>query len=332
MKVLAGDIGGTKILLQIAEVRGTHIKKLHQERFSSQDYPDFETLLSEYLAQAPANLRNTITGACFGIAGPIIGPEQGPRRANVTNLPWQIDETNLQTLLKLTRVRLINDFYATASGIEALDTEDFAVLNVGTAQSNAPRLVVGAGTGLGVAQLFWCDGRYRAFSSEGGHIHYAATTPMQIELLRYLKRNFDRVSYERLVSGAGLTKIYRFLLQRDKGVEASNQEVDKEGEDAATITARARTGEPLATEALSLFLSIYGAAVGDLALVTLAHGGVYVAGGIAPKILEEMRNGTFMEAYSHKGRMSNLVDQMPVFVVLSEEIGLLGATLVASQL
>jgi glucokinase len=331
MKILAGDIGGTKTLLHIAEVHGTHIKILHQDRFASPAYHNFETLLSEFLEQTPANLRNTITGACFGVAGPISGPEQGQRQARITNLPWFMDESNLREQLKLTRVRLINDFYATASGIAALGDEDLDTLNPGSPQTCAPRLVVGAGTGLGVAQLLWCDGRYRAFASEGGHIHFAPTDALQEELLDYLRKGFDRVSYERLVSGGGLVHIHEFLLQREQGFAAENR-ADPEADPAATIVDLARSGDPIAQQTLTLFMSIYGAVVGDLALVSLAYGGIYIAGGIAPKLRAEMRAGGFMRAFGQKGRMSPLVSQMPVSIILSQDIGLLGASLVASQL
>ena len=333
MKVLAGDIGGTKTLLQIAEVRGSYVEVLHRARFSSQDYSDLDTLLREFLDHTPAAVRKDITSACFGVAGPIHGGEQGPRQANITNLPWRLDELKLQSWLQLPRVRLINDFYATANGIEALGADDLAVLNPGTPQSRAPRLIVGAGTGLGVAQLLWCEGRYRAFPSEGGHIHFAPTDELQMELLSYLKNRYDRVSYERVISGAGLANIYSFLCKREKNSDHADLKVLLESPDpAAAITERARSAEPLAAQAVSLFISIYGSVVGDLALLTLARGGIYVAGGIAPKILGELRKGDFIEALSRKGRMSSLVKEMPVFIVLSQDIGLLGATLFASQL
>jgi glucokinase len=333
MRVLAGDIGGTKTLLHIAEVRGNHFEVLHEARFPSQDYPDFETLLLEFLAQTPAAHCEDIAGACFGVAGPIRGPERGPRQANVTNLPWQLDETKLQNVLQLNQVHLINDFYAVACGIETLATDDVAVLNPGVPQSCAPRLVVGAGTGLGVAQLLWCEGRYRAFPSEGGHMHFAPRDALQLELLGHLQQRYGRVSYERLVSGAGLVSIYTFLHQRDKAAAAADLQTTLESPDpAAAVASRARSDDALALQAVSLFLSVYGAVVGDLALVALAYGGIYVAGGIAPKLLEEMRQGPFLNAYSDKGRMSSLVTQMPVSIVLAQDIGLRGATLVASRL
>ncbi|MEJ2651145.1 MAG: glucokinase [Gammaproteobacteria bacterium] len=332
MKVLAGDIGGTKTLLQIAEVEGNQVAVLHRARFSSQDYAEFETLLGEYLEQVPAAIATDIASACFGIAGPISSPEHGPCTAQVTNLPWRLDEAQLSTRLAVARVHLINDFYATASGIDALGAEDLAVLHPGTPQSHAPRLVVGAGTGLGVAQLLWSEGRYRALPSEGGHIHFAPTDAEQDELLDYMKSYHERVSYERLVSGTGLSNIYRFLQHRHSGSSDGEHPSPLESPDpAAAITEQAQRGDALAQKTVSLFLSIYGAVVGDLALVSLAYGGIYVAGGIAPKLLSEMRDGTFMQAFLRKGRMSPLVEQMPINIILNQAVGLLGATLVPTR-
>lgn len=333
MRVLAGDIGGTKTLIQIAEVRGSEVEVLHRARFASQDYGDFESLLRDYLDQLPAELGQDITRACFGIAGPIHGSEQGTRQAKVTNLPWQLDEARLQSQLRLPWVYLINDFYATACGIEALRAEDLAVLHPATPQAHAPRLVVGAGTGLGVAQLMWSDGRYRAFPSEGGHIHFAPTDDEQMALLAYMKDHYDRVSYERLASGTGLANIYRFLVQHgQKRTDTNRTSLLDSADPPAAISEQARCGDGLAQHALSLFLAIYGAVVGDLALVSLPYGGIYVAGGIAPKLLAEMRNGTFMAAYAQKGRMSPLVNQIPVFVIINQDVGLLGATLVPTHI
>jgi glucokinase len=329
MKVLAGDIGGTKTLLQVAEVRGNEVEVLHRARFPSQNHADFDSLLHAYLDQIPTAVAKDITSACFGVAGPIRALAQGSRQASVTNLPWQLDEAQLQSLLHLPRVHLINDFFAVACGIEALPAEDLAVLHPGTAQHHAPRLVVGAGTGLGVAQLFWCDGHYRAHASEGGHIHFAPTDSLQIELLAYMKGFYDRVSYERLVSGGGIIHIYTFLAQRDQKISAAKLEAVMDNPDpAAAIANLARGGDVLAGQSVSLFLAIYGAVVADLALVNLPYGGVYIAGGIAPKLLLEMQSGAFMTAYARKGRMSSLVEKMPVYIVMNEDVGLLGATLV----
>ena len=332
MKVLAGDVGGTKTLLQIAEVRGSDFEVAHRMRFSSQDYADFESLLHAYLDQLPPDVTKDLSHACFGIAGPIHGSEHGPRHAQVTNLPWVIDEARLQSLLRLSRVDLINDFYATACGIEALRTEDLEVLHDAVPQAQAPRLVVGAGTGLGVAQLLWCDGRYRAFASEGGHILFAPANALQTELLAYMHKQFDRVSYERLVSGGGLAHIYTFLAQRARVQDAKLQSVLHDSDPAAVIAYQAREGDTLAAQAVSLFIALYGAVVGDLGLITLAYGGIYIAGGIAPKLVKEIRQGEFMASYQRKGRMTPLVQQMPVFIVNNQDVGLLGATLAPTRI
>ena len=332
MKVLAGEIGGTKTLLQIAEVHGNDVEVLHRVRFSSQDYADFDSLLRAYLDQIPAAMAGSLTHACLGIAGPIHGPEQGPRQASVTNLPWRLDEMHLRALLRLPQVHLINDFYATACGIEALGADDLEVLHPGSPQDHAPRLVVGAGTGLGVAQLLWSDGRYRAFASEGGHIHFAPTDALQAELLAYMQKQFERVSYERLVSGAGLAHIYAFLAQRGLHNGGERHAVMDLPDPPAAIAHLAREGNALAARAVSLFLSIYGAVVGDLALVSLAYGGIYIAGGIAPKLVEMIRKGEFLASCQRKGRMAALVQQMPVFIVKNQEVGLLGATLFPSRI
>jgi glucokinase len=332
MKVLAGDIGGTKTLLQVAEVHGSEVEILHRERFASQDYTDFESLLRDCLDRIPVSVAKDIASACFGIAGPIHAPEQGPRQARVTNLPWQFDEDRLQSLLGVPRVHLINDFYATASGIEALREEDLAVLQPGKPLSGAPRLVVGAGTGLGVAQLFWCDGHYRASASEGGHIHFAPTDALQAELLTYMQTQFQRVSYERLVSGPGLAHIYTFLGRRRRQSVAELQTILEQADPAAAIAHLAQEGDALAEQALALFMAIYGSVVGDLALVSLAYGGIYIAGGIAAKLEDKIRDGAFMANYENKGRMSPLVKQMPVSIVLNQDVGLLGATLVPARI
>ncbi len=332
MKILAGDIGGTKTLLQIAKVHQNEVEVLNRSRFASQEFADFESLLRAYLDANPNLLTDDIAGACFGIAGPVQGTSQGTRRAQVTNLPWLLDEARLQTHLRLPSVHLINDFYATACGIEGLVQDDLAVLQSATAQEHAPRLVIGAGTGLGVAQLLWCDGRYHPFASEGGHIQFAPTDELQVELLQFMKRRHGRVSYERLVSGHGLIAIYTFLAQRDGAATDEQSSVLETTDPAAAVVAHARQGNDHARNALELFLTIYGSVVGDMALVNLPYGGIYIAGGIAPKLLAEMRNGPFIKAFNEKGRMSPLVMNMPINIITNQEVGLLGATLVPSRL
>ena len=332
MKILAGDIGGTKTLLQIAEVHQNEVEVLNRSRFSSRDFADFESLLHTYLDAIPNRLTDDIASACFGIAGPVQGATQGARRAQVTNLPWLLDEARLQSQLRLPNVHLINDFYATACGIEGLVQDDLAVLQSAIAQEHAPRLVIGAGTGLGIAQLLWCDGRYRPCASEGGHIRFAPIDDLQIELLQFMTSRHGRVSYERLVSGHGLAAIYTFLAERDGAAADEKSSVLEAADPAAAVVEHARRGNGHARNALELFLTIYGSVVGDMALVSLPYGGIYIAGGIAPKLLAEMRDGPFIKAFSEKGRMSPLVTKMPISVITNQEVGLLGATLLPSHL
>lgn len=332
MKVLAGDIGGTKTLLHIAEVQGTRCDVLHQHGYPSQDYRDFDELLTDFLEHAPRAARNDLQRACFGVAGPVSGPEHGHRHAKITQLPWRIDSFHLQSTHHLAQVRLINDFHAIAAGIDALGPDDLAPLNAVPAQARAPRLVVGAGTGLGVAQLMWADGRYRIFPSEGGHTHFAPTDAVQIELLKYLQQVHERVSCERVASGPGLVAIFRFLAVQQRTATAPLLTNEDHPDPAAVIAAQAEAGDPLARRAVQLFISIYGAITGDLALVSLAYGGIYLAGGIAPKLLRAFTLDDFMAAYREKGRMRVLVDHMPVSVILNARVGLLGATLLAADL
>ncbi len=331
MKVLAADIGGTKTLLQIAEVRDRRHTILHQQKFASQDFQDFDILLKKFLDHAPADARRDINHACFGVAGPVTGPERGQRLAKITNLPWQMDSLALQSAHHIEQVFLINDFHAIAAGIDALGADDVVSLHAAPVQQHAPRLVVGAGTGLGVAQLIWAQGRYRVLDSEGGHTHFAPTSALQIELLVSLQQELGRVSYERLVSGPGLVRIYRFLNQRQPSSNTLFEDVIGSADPAAAIAARAQEGDALALEAINLFLSIYGAVTGDLALVTLAYGGIYIAGGIAPKLLRAFSMDAFLSAHFQKGRMAALINNMPLFVILHPQVGLLGAALYAAQ-
>lgn len=332
MKVLAGDIGGTKTLLHIAHVEDRRCDVLHQRSYRSLDYADFDGLLTDFLEHAPITARSELNYACFGVAGPVSGPEHGHRHAKITQLPWRMDSLALQATHRLTRVRLINDFHAVAAGIDALGPDDLAPLNTMRAQAQAPRLVVGAGTGLGVAQLMWADGAYRIFPSEGGHIHFAPTDTVQMDLLKHLQQVYGRVSCERVVSGPGLVDIFRFLGMAQREAAAPLLTNATNPDPAAVIAARAEAGDPLARRAIQLFISIYGAITGDLALVSLAYGGIYLAGGIAPKLLRAFTLDDFMAAYREKGRMSGLVNNMPVSVILNPHVGLFGATLLAADL
>ncbi len=328
MKVLAGDIGGTKALLQISEfdhpfARG---RVIYQREYVSRAYMDFAALLKECLDDAG---RPELDGVCLAVAGPVSGNAHG-QSAQLTNLPWHLETRTLVDALRTPRVRLINDFQAAAYGIEALEPDDLVTLQQGEPLPHALRLIAGAGTGFGTALLITQDGRAQALATEAGHAAFAPLDELQSELLRHLSGHYGRVSYERILSGAGLVHIYDFLSARAGRVQSADAKGDAR---AAEITERALRGEDaLAREALDMFTRIYGAWAGDLALITLARGGVYIAGGIAPRIVSQLQSGSFMQAFTDKGRMSDIVRTMPVHVVLNPRIGLMGAASAAARL
>jgi glucokinase len=265
--------------------------------------------------------------ACFGVAGPIAGD-----RVDVTNLPWTIDATQLEQRFAIASVRLINDFAANAHGLDALRADDIATLQTGSPIADAPRALIGAGTGLGVAYLIPDGTGHRVVSSEGGHAGFAPADPVQAALWSFLHERIGHVEAEYVVSGPGLQRIYEYL--RSTGRYAPSAELEREiahGDHAAAIDRFAlERQEPLASAALDLFVACYGAFAGDHALNVVARGGVYVAGGIAPKILGRLAAGLFVAAFNNKGSFSELARAMPVHVVLNERLGLLGAARAAT--
>ncbi len=332
MKVLAGDIGGTKTLLQAARFTpGGALKGevVAEKRFDSRAYADLAPVIRAFLLEHALDPAEFV-GCCFGVAGPVLETGNG-QRAALTNLPWRLNSTRLEQELGLTRVRLINDFQAVGYGIEALGREDLDPLQDLPAQPRAPRVVLGAGTGLGVGILCWRDGYYEAYPTEGGHMAFAPTDAVQDRLMGALRAEFGRVSYERVLSGPGLEAIYRFLLE-DRGAEDRAGLLQQPDPPAAISTHGLTRGDPLATTALDLFVQIYGSLAGDLALMTLATGGIFIAGGIAPKILPRLHSGPFGAAFRNKGRMGALVQAMPVHVVINPAVGLLGALRAATRL
>jgi len=329
MRILAGDIGGTKTLLQIAEVEGTHCKVLQEQRYDSRAYDDLAPMVSEFLHQAGKDAVAGLASACFGVAGPVSG-----ERARLTNLPWQLDARQLAEQLGIARVCLINDFQAVGYGIEALAADDIHELQQGQEQPHAPRVLIGAGTGLGEGILVWQQDHYEALASEGGHVGFAPEDATQVALLQYLRERFERVSYNLILCGPGLVNIYQFL--RDTGVARESAALNKAlaaSDPAAVVTRFAlEANEPLAVKALDLFIAIYGAQAGNLALTCIATGGAYVAGGIAPKIIDRLKGGEFIRAFNDKGRMSHVTQTIPVRVVLNPRVGLMGAALSAGRL
>lgn len=329
--VLAGDVGGTKTLLRLAEVAPDGaLHPVYERRFDSATHEDFNALLQEFLYAAefmPA-AAGPVAAACFGVAGPIHG-----RHAKITNLPWRIDAGAIGAEFGIPSVHLINDFAAIGFGIETLREEDLVTLQAGEPEANGTRAVLGAGTGLGEGMLVWRDGSYQPLPSEGGHVDFAPLDEAQIGLLRYLQKIYGHVSCERILSGPGLVKICEYVM--DSGLATPTPDflaALDEFDQAATVSEYAVNGrDPAAAHALDMFIAIFGAQAGNLALTLLATGGVYVAGGIAPKIITRIRQGEFVRAFNGKGRFVELMQRIPVRVVMNPKVGLQGAALVAGR-
>ncbi len=324
MPILAGDIGGTKTLLQLKE--GTEI--LFERRFDSNAFTTFDDVLASFLDQAAGEGRADVSAACIGVAGPVEG-----RRARVTNLPWRLDADALAARFGIPRLRLVNDFQAVGYGLETLGDDDLRVLQAGQPQPGAPRALIGAGTGLGEGILVWSGDHYEVLASEGGHVDFAPTDALQRALLAWLSERQPRVSYENIVSGPGLETLYRFHAAHFAGqASAELLAALDQGKGGAVISQAAGQGDVLAGRTLDMFIKIYGAQAGNLALTCLAAGGVYVAGGIAPRMAERLGNGAFMAAFRDKGKMGELVARYPVYLVMNPRVGLQGAAEVAARL
>ncbi|MDQ1591427.1 MAG: glucokinase [Pyrinomonadaceae bacterium] len=316
--ILAGDIGGTKTNVALFE-QDELGKPLAQRSFPSGKYDSLETIISEFIAEHKPQL----THACFGIAGPV---KDG--QVKTPNLKWIVNGQTLAGTLNLERVGLINDLEATAYGIEGLGASQLHALNEGREEHGAHRALIAAGTGLGMAGLFYDGRHYRPIASEGGHIDYAPRTAIEHELLNYMRGKIGgRVSYERVLSGPGLFNIYNFLRDHKYAEEPDwLAEQIKAGDGSAAVSQAGLAGKAdLAVKALDLFADIYGAMAGNLALLLKATGGLYVGGGIAPKLIEKLKDGTFMRAFTDKGRMSTLVSNIPVRVILDDKTALYGA-------
>jgi len=316
--VLAGDIGGTKTSVGLCERRRGSLRLVVVESYPSRQYQSLEEILLEFRRSH----RQRIDIACFGVAGPV---RDG--RVETTNLAWLVDAKVLAKKLGVGCVGLLNDLEASAWGIDALQPEDFSPLKDGSGDPRSNAAVISAGTGLGEAGLYWDGKARRPISSEGGHCGFAPRDAVQIQLLQYLSAEFGHVSTERVLSGPGLYNIYRFV--RDVGKEeepAWLAEEIRHGDPAATISRLALDAKsPLCERALSLFVEIYGSEAGNLALKFMATAGVYVAGGIAPKILSKLKAPLFKDAFLDKGRMRPLMETIPVQVVLNDHLGLIGA-------
>jgi glucokinase len=316
--ILAGDIGGTNTRLARVETGQGAEGIVFERTFPSRERTSLETALVEFLSLHPAH----VTRASFGIAGPV---RNG--RCEATNLPWVVDAESVARCLHLKRVVIVNDLVANAHGIALLKSKDFVVLNRGARSARGNQAIISAGTGLGEAGLLWDGEKRRPFASEGGHTDFAPRNHLEMELLDYLMKRHGRVSYERIVSGPGLVNVYRFLKHTGKGEEpAWLTEQLASGDPAAVISRNALEGKsPLCSHALELFVSVYGAEAGNLALKFLATGGVYLGGGIAPRIVSKLKEPDFMNAFAAKGRLSPLLQAIPVRVITNPKTALLGA-------
>jgi glucokinase len=306
--VLCGDIGGTKTLLAIAALDGDRLDVVFERRYADRDFAAFADLVRTFHGEA----RASVAGACLGVAGPIEG-----RRVAVTNFPWEIDAGALEAILGAP-VALANDFVAAAHGIDVLGPDELATLQAGEPEPRAPQLVIGAGTGLGVAYRIWQGDRYAVVGGEGGHAGFAPADERQASLWRALHAGLGRVRVEHVVSGPGLVRIHDFI-RAGPGGPRSPEEI-------------ASGTDPVARAAVDLFLECYGAVAGDHALAILARGGVFLAGGIAPRILPQLAAGPFLTAFNAKGTHASLMARLPVRVVLNERLGLLGAAKLAAGL
>lgn len=322
---LAGDIGGTKTNLALFSTEDGKLIAHDKRSFASKNYSGLEPILGEFTS----NKTGSILRACFAAACPVV-----KGKCETPNLPWILDARAIGKFLGLETVALINDLEATAYGIAILDAKEFAVLNDGSSEQEGNMALIAAGTGLGEATMSLEGDRYRPLASEGGHADFAPRTALEIELLRYLMARFDHVSYERVISGPGLLNIYNFL--KDSGYftePAWLEEKFSRRDPSAVISEAAIAGSAeICVKALDLFVSVYGAEAGNLALRAKALRGVYLGGGIAPKIVTKLKDGIFMRSFTAKGRFTEFLSAIPVRVTLNDEAALLGAAYVAAFL
>jgi len=315
MYILAGDIGGTKTHLGLFEYK-KKLMCIDEAIFKSEDYSSLNAVIKKFLGGKRTNISN----ACFGVAGPV---RKG--KCNITNLPWIIDTKELEEQLNVS-VALLNDLEAMAYGINELKEEEFFVLNEGK-NFKGNQALLAAGTGLGEAGIFFDGKKHCPFACEGGHTDFAARDKLETKLFLYMQKKFGHVSCERIISGPGLYALYQFLVEEKLEERIPRLEEEFKKQDPSKIIAeKGINGEIKGCErALEWFISLYGAEAGNAALKFFALGGVFIGGGIAPKILSKMKEGKFMQAFTDKGRFANMLSSIPVKVILNPKTPLLGA-------
>lgn len=316
--ILAGDVGGTKCNLALFAEKNGKLEFVFRERFASKEFAQFDLIIREFTRRAAAHLGgDKIRAAGFGVAGPVIN-----NRIHATNLPWIVDADTLADEVGVNSVVLVNDLGATGHSLQHLPPEDFCVLNVGSPLAGASRALLAAGTGLGEGILFWDGNRYKVVPSEGGHSDFSPRTDQQIELLKFMRHRYPQVSWELILSGRGFRTLHEFIAPSVKHPIFEDPDADP----APFITKSGLEHScPVCVETLDLWTNIYGAEAGNLALKVLALGGVYVAGGIAVKILSKMKDGTFFNAFRDKWHFENMLLNVPVSIVLNESAPLIGA-------
>jgi glucokinase len=316
--ILAGDIGGTNARLAFFETSNGHFRLVSASIFPSREYSGLDEIVSKFVESSA--VRPEL--ACFGIAGPV---RNG--KVEASNLPWIVESARLADELHLKQALLINDLEANAWGIATLEPSDVVCLNQVKGTPVGNQAIIAAGTGLGEAGMYWDGQKHHIFASEGGHSDFAPRNNLEIDLLHYLTKRFGHVSYERVVSGPGLVNVFHFLRDTGRGEEPKWLSDEMlHGDAAAAISKAALSGKAaLAEHALDLFVSVYAAEAGNLALRIMATGGVYLGGGIAPKMLPKLAGPLFMQAFSSKGRMQHLLEAIPVKVITNDKAALMGA-------
>lgn len=326
MRLLAGDIGGTKTILRLNQIEGNTTQIMAESTYPSSDFDHLNPMIETFLA--------TVEGArpqvaCLAIAGPVLDDT-----CQLTNLSWQLNGRQMEETLQIPRIHLMNDFAAIGYGILALKEEDLETLQDQPIQEQSNIAVLGAGTGLGEALLVWQKENYQVLAIEGGHTDFPARNASEIGLLQYLQAKHGRISVERVVSGQGIYAIYEYLRDTNFAPESDAVKTAMESQDPTAVVGQhaLNNSDLLCTKAVELFISAYGAEAGNLALKSLPYGGLYIAGGVAPKLLPKLQDGLFLNSFLDKGRMEKLLKTIRISVILNPKVGLMGAALFAERL
>lgn len=316
--ILAGDIGGTKSNIATFRVVGDELVLVRNQRYPSDSFAGLNAILREYLAED----ERPILAACFGVPGPV---HNG--RAKPTNLTWGVDAADIAEEFEIPHVSVLNDLAANAYGIPHLKPDDFAVVQKGSPDATGNRCVVSPGTGLGEAGMYWDGARFQVWACEGGHTDFGPRSPLEIALLEYLMKQFGHVSGERIVSGMGIENIYKFLRETGRGKELPEVAAEMKTSDPNRVISKfADSGVcPMCVQTLEIFVACLGAEAANMALKTMATGGVYLGGGIPAKLLSRIQSVGFLHAFTDKGRLSSVMESMPVMVILNDQAALYGA-------